>query len=122
MCMHTGGVCVCVCIWSDACVCIIWLVRSFLMFLWCSSFLSGHWLILLAAVVGTAEPVPSYQAGLQHCLGSTSVTMCVVVAGGCWGLMIPSSARQLLGRHVLHLPVGVLPAPSHDFGLVGVLW
>ena len=42
--------------------------------------------------------------------------MCVVVAGGCWGLIVPSSARQTLGRRVLHPPVGVLPAPSQDFG------
>ena len=56
-------VCVCLCIWGDVCVCIIWLIRSFLMFLWHFSFLSEHRLILCAAVEGTAEPVPSYQAG-----------------------------------------------------------
>ena len=60
--MHTGVVCVHMA-WSDVCACIIWLVRGFLMFLWCCSFLSGHWLIFCAAVAGTAKPVPSYQAG-----------------------------------------------------------
>ena len=129
VCMHMGVVreyewCVCirglcVCIWSDVCVCIIWLVKSFLMFLWRCSFLSGHWLILCAAVVGTAEPVPSYQAGWHHCFGSISVAMyVVVVARGRWGLMIPSSTHQPLRRRVPYLPVGVLPAPSQAFGLI----
>ena len=60
VCMHMGGG---GCIWKYVCICIIWLVRSFLMFLWRSSFFSGHQLILCAAVVGTAELVPSYQTG-----------------------------------------------------------
>ena len=62
VCMHMDCVCaygvVCIhtggggggggggCIWSDVFVCIIWLVRSFLIFLWRCYFLSGHRLIL----------------------------------------------------------------------------
>ena len=53
----------CVCAYGVMCVCMHYLVRRFLMFLWCCSFLSGQWLILCPAVAGTAEPVPSYQAG-----------------------------------------------------------
>ena len=119
----------CVCIWSGVyayggCVCAYGVMCvyassgqnwSFLMFWRHCSFLSGHWLILCAAFVGTAEPFPSYQAGWQHCLGSTSVAMCVVL-GGRWGLMISSSSRQPLGRHVPYLPVRVLPALSQAFG------
>ena len=46
------------------CVCAVRVVRHLL----CCSFLSGHGLILCAAVVRTAESVPSYQAGWKHCL------------------------------------------------------
>ena len=64
--MHSGVVCVhkewCVGI-RGLCVCMHHLVRSFLMSLWRCSFLSGHRLIPCAAVAGTAEPVPSNQAG-----------------------------------------------------------
>ena len=57
--MHTEVACV----HKERCVCMHHLVRSFLMLLWHCSFLSGHWLILCAAVAGTIEPVPSHQAG-----------------------------------------------------------
>ena len=61
VCMHMGGV---VCVHMEVCVYMHHLAgQKFLMFLWRSSFLSGHQLILCAAVVGTAELVPSYQTG-----------------------------------------------------------
>ena len=102
VCVHMGW---CVCIHVRGCVCAYGAVYAYggcvcvqvmcvhhlagqklatsLVSLWCCSFLSGHQLILWAAVAGTAEPAPSCQAGWQHCLSFHFC--CNVVAGGRWG-------------------------------------
>ena len=107
---------------------VVRLVRSLLV-LRCCSFLSGHQLILCAVAAGTAETVPSYQAGWQRCLALFSIHLGIVPssarqplgrfvpppAASRWGES-SSSARQPLGRVVPHPPVGVLPAPSQALG------
>ena len=94
-------------------MCIVVRLARSLLVLCCCSFLSGHRLLILcAAVAGTSESVPSYQAGWQRCLALFSIHFCChVVAGGteavgdcsllrppAVGEIRPSSARRSPAR------------------------
>ena len=100
-------------------MCIVVRLARNLLVLYCCSFLSGHRLILCAVVAGTAESVPSYHASwMAVLLGSVLDPLLLPCSSRRPLGIVPSSARQPLGRFVPHPPVGVLPAPSQALGLV----